>query len=57
VTGFDGRVPTSTNPDLRVVFSGMRSGVSPDDEELDAPAEGWRMVFLIGRPWDVMMDR
>jgi hypothetical protein len=55
-TGFNGKVSTSTAPNQRVVFSGILIRSFSDDEQLDAPAEGWRMIFPIGRPWDVMAE-
>jgi hypothetical protein len=50
VVGFDGRVPTIIVLNLKVVFNEILIRIAPEDEELDAPAQGWRMVFSIGHP-------
>jgi hypothetical protein len=41
MTGFQQTLPSISRCSSRE----SRSGVAPDDEELDALAEGWRMVF------------
>jgi hypothetical protein len=34
-----------------------RSGDAPDNEELDVPAEGWKIGVLVGYSCDIMEER
>jgi hypothetical protein len=34
-----------------------QSGVAPEDEKLDVPAEGWKIFVSIMCPCDVMAER
>jgi hypothetical protein len=57
VVGLDDRVPTSTVPDLRVVFSRIVIRSFSWWWEVDPPAISWMMVLLIRHPCDVMIEK